>query len=117
LKKNQKLKKARKAERAKKSENSKKSSKSEVAPPTETPVPTEKIPGDELSEEEDEYDELVHDITSWLDHFDDISLPELPKFNFIVFITCLIGQLLAGFPCSLGKQIANSLPQAVIEEP
>lgn len=120
-------KKAEQAEKAKskKAENAKKSKKSseksfedsEDVQPVETPIPNETIAVDELAEEEDEYDELMHDLTSWLDHFDDISLPELPKFNFIVFITCLIGQLLVGFPCSLGKQIANSLPQAVIEEP
>ena len=45
-------------------------------------------------EEEDEYDELVQDLTSWLDKvtFIDIDL-SLPPINFMVFITCLIGQL------------------------
>ena len=46
----------------------------------------------ELMEEEDEYDELVQDLTSWLDSFVDIDL-NLPPINFMVFITCLIGQL------------------------
>lgn len=91
-------KKVKKAEKAKKSKKSKESSEksfedSEVVQPVETPIPNETIAVDEQAEEEDEYDELMHDLTSWLDHFDDISLPELPKFNFIVFITCLIGQL------------------------
>merc|ERR1712130_594050 len=99
----------------KKPKKNKKSAKQESKTEAELPL-QEKTKPEVPMEEDDEYDELVQDLTSWLDSFIDIDL-SLPPFNFMVFITCLIGQLLVGFPCSLIKRIASALPQAVIEEP